>query len=98
MMWQIEGLDWDLEVGILGVNAADLERGNANISAGRDLPWLQDTAGDAVWQDWNVTQRDVVILDENNLPVAIFNLTTNSLSDPANYEALLALLEAAANP
>ena len=98
MMWQIEGLDWDLEVGILGVNAEGLESGNGTICAGKDLPWLQDTVGDAVWQDWKVTQRDVVILDENNVPVAIYNLTTYPLGDPDNYQELLALLEAAANP
>ena len=56
-----------------------------------DLPLLQDEAN--VWSDWNVTYRDVVILDGNNEAVDVYNLTENDLSDPDNYAALAALLQ-----
>ena len=57
-----------------------------------DLPLLQDTEEENVWVEWDVTYRDVVILDRNNIRVGVFNLTTDSLSDPSNYEALKSLL------
>ena len=61
-----------------------------------DIPVLQDTSEFFVWESWDVTFRDVVILDRSNEKVGEFNLTTDSLSNPANYEALKALLIASA--
>ena len=75
-----------------------------------DLPLLQDTEAVDVWHDWAITYRDVVILDGENVQVGVFNLTGNSLGeteltqdtdgdgmpDATNYEALRALLIAAA--
>ncbi len=86
-----EGLP--VEVSILGINAAGLEAGNATITAGRTLPWLQDTAADNVWASWNVVWRDVWILDTNNVPVGVFNLTEHDLGDPAQYAAFRTMLE-----
>ena len=80
------------------MNAIDAASGNAEMYAGRILPWLQDTAEQRVWQDkWQVTSRDVVVLDAENRKVAVFNCTTHNLADPGNYEALKAILLAAAN-
>ena len=62
----------------------------------RDIPWLQDTAAQDTWGLWGVAYRDVVILDGDNEVYSVFNLTTNSLSVPANYDALKALLVQAA--
>lgn len=45
-----------------------------------------------VWDSWQITYRDVVILDGNNVPVAVFNLTSNDLQNSANYQALKDLL------
>ncbi len=88
-----------LNIQILGVNSAGAAPGNASITAGRDLPWLQDVDGVNVWTSWNVTWRDVVILDADNAKLASFNLTANNLQDSANYNALRGLLiEAAAVP
>ena len=67
------------------------------MSALGDLPLLQDTASDDVWSSWDVTFRDVVILDESNECYAIYNLTTNDLRDSDNMDALVALFEAAIN-
>ena len=65
------------------------------MSALGDLPLLQDTKTENVWSSWGVTFRDVVILDEANECYAIYNLTTNNLSDSDNAAELEALFESA---
>ena len=80
----------------MGINQVNAEAGNDRMSDGRDLPWLQDTYLDDVWTEWQVTFRDVVVLDENNIPVAAYNLTVHDLSDPANYAELKRILKTAA--
>lgn len=88
-----------LEIRILGVNEAGQESGNAVIVNGRTIPWLQDTPAENVWSDWDVTYRDVIILDADNEVVAVYNLTENDLTQPANYEVLKnMLLDAAGEP
>jgi len=82
-------------VRILGVNGIESESGNTLMCDGRDLPWLQDTPDEHVWSQWQVTYRDVVILDGDNVPVGVYNLTEHDLNDPANYAELRALLLAA---
>ena len=49
-----------------------------------------------MWTQWRVVYRDVIILDGDNVPVETYNLTTYSLADSANYEALKAILIAVA--
>lgn len=88
--------DWPLEVQILGVNAIGSEAGNEAACEDNELPWLQDTPEEHVWDKWNVAYRDVVILDANNARVAVFNLTDNDLKYSWNYDALLAKLRSAA--
>ncbi len=85
-----------MPIQILGINAAGLESGNPSITAGRALPWLQDTPEANVWAAWQVTFRDVVILDTENRPVAAYNLTVHDLADPASYAELKQLLTDAA--
>jgi hypothetical protein len=61
------------------------------------LPWLQDTFVDPVWTSWDVTWRDVRILDGRNQLRAVYNLTTQDLTNPLNRAALKQLfLQAAA--
>lgn len=60
------------------------------------LPWLQDTPEVDAWGLWRVTWRDVVILDRENRPVAVYNLTVHDLADPGSYAELKALLLTAA--
>lgn len=85
------------KVQILGINETGLESGNAYITNGRTLPWLQDTAEQQVWKSWAVTFRDVIILDAENKPIAVYNVTTHGLADPANYAELKQILVDAAN-
>ena len=87
-----------LEVRILGVNGIGHEADNAENCAGRTLPWLQDVSAMSAWALWQITYRDVVILNDQNEIVAIYNLTDNDLGESANYDALLGLLVQAASP
>lgn len=77
---------------ILGVNEIGSERANAEVCNGRDLPWLQDTVQDQVWTRWKIRYRDVVVLDADNVPVAVYNLTDHNLAFTANYDELKAIL------
>lgn len=87
-----------LDVVIFGVNGIGLEAGNATITQGRDIGWLQETVEEPVWTDWGITYRDVVLLDRDNNVVGIYNLTQHNLSDPASYAELYGMFEAAAAP
>ncbi len=78
-------------VQILGVNDTLYASGNDSITDGRDLPWLQNTVEADVWATWGVAYRDVWVLDADNVPVGIYNLTANSLADQVNYDALRTL-------
>lgn len=83
-----------LDIEILGINEVGMERGNNTITALGDIPWLQDIDSDGnsisdVWYDsWDITYRDVVVLDADNVPFGVYNLTQNSLSVPENYATL----------
>ena len=79
------------EIQLLAVNEIGFS-GLSGMASRGDLPLLQDTEDQNVWIEWDVTYRDVVILDRNNQKVGVFNLTTDSLSDPDNYSALKTLL------
>jgi hypothetical protein len=85
---QLEANYPQYDIQILGVNQAGFESGNPSITAGRDLPWLQDTVAANVWSAWSVTYRDVVVLDGNNEVFGVFNVTANNLALPTNYDAL----------
>lgn len=82
----------------MGINAEGQEIGNASMTDGRDIPWLQDVDADAdgksdVWDNlWNVTWRDVVILDDENVEVGVFNLTEHDLAIQEEYNALRQML------
>lgn len=88
----------ELNIQFLGVNEVGQEFGNSSITENRDLPWLQDVDSDSngnsdVWVDkWNVTFRDVVILDGQNREVDRYNVTVHDLSVPSNYNTLKQLL------
>ena len=85
----------DLGVEIVGINLAGRESGNTSITAGRDLPWLQDQDSDTdgnsdVWHDWGAQLRDVMIVDDQNQLVETINLTLNDLAQSSNYDSLKA--------
>lgn len=82
---------------ILGVNDIEFEIGNAAMTEGRVLPWLQAVDGEDAWALWQVQFRDVVILGPRNERVAVFNVTLHDLSKPESYAALKEQLLAAAD-
>ena len=81
-----------LAIQLLAINEDGFDSGLGTMSAEGDLPLLQDTDEASVWDDWDVTFRDVVILNSANEQVAVYNLTTHSLGVDANYNELKALL------
>ncbi len=91
-----------MKIQLLGVNLKGQEPGNASATQGRTAPWLQDGDADAngrsdVWDDlWNVTWRDVVVLDGSNTKVSTYNLTQHDLAQAANYSQLREMLVDAA--
>lgn len=81
---------------IVGNNQIGAEGSNPTIVAGRDIPWTQDTAAQHVWTQWRVVYRDVIILDTDNVPVGVFNLTSHDLANPVHYATMKEMLKAAA--
>ncbi len=98
MQQELDALNLPTVVVISGINEAGLEVGNDQMTDGRDLPWLQDTVVDDVWGSWAPVYRDVVILDESNIEIDVFNLTVHDLGDPLEYAALKQILIDAATP
>jgi hypothetical protein len=78
------------------VNAVGSESENGLMYEGRSLPWLQDTAEADVWGRWDVTVRDIVILDRHNVVFTVFNAGNLDLSRQVNYDNLKSLLRQAA--
>jgi len=83
---------------ILGVNQHYAVSGNVQNCEGRDLPWLQESQTTGAQDSWEAEYRDVVVLDADNVPVAVYNLTAHDLAVPANYDELKALLLSHAGP
>lgn len=82
----------NLEVVISGVNDKASAAGVPDMCNGRDLPFVQDADSTNVWGAWQVTARDVFVLDAENKVVTIYNLTQHDLADPVNYETLKTIL------
>lgn len=82
----------DLPIRLVIVNEAGHEDGLDDLYEVTDLPVLQDDEIALVWDTWEVTWRDVWVLDEDNRPAAIFNLTEHDLGDSEEYSALYELL------
>ncbi len=91
-----------LDFQIVGINEIGHAVSNSAITEGRDLPWLQDedannnSVSDVWYDSWDVTYRDVVVLDEDNALVGAYNLTLNNLANPENYNTLRNLFLATA--
>jgi hypothetical protein len=75
-------------IAIIGVNEVGFDSGNEGFTQGRDLPWLQDTEEQAVWAQWSVSYRDVVLVDPNGKIAGVFNLTLYDLGQNGDYEDL----------
>jgi hypothetical protein len=91
----------DMPIQIVGINEVGHESGNPLMTADRTTPVLQDVdannnGSSDVWNDqWDVTYRDVKILNKQNELVGTVNLTPPAgfdLSDDINYNALKQIL------
>lgn len=89
--------DLDLDIQIIGINEPGFESANDLMTDGRDLPWLQDTDEEEVWDSWDHVYRDVILLGEDNVEVGRYNLSAQDLSDPDNFTELLELFVDAAS-
>lgn len=96
MQREVDTLATVRPIRLLGVNAIGSEGGNATICIGRSLPWLQDTPQAKVWTSWQVTYRDVIVLDAENRVIRVYNLTDHDLVNPTFYAELRDILLAAA--
>ena len=86
-----------MPISILGINYINSEGGTPSVTAGIDLPWLQDVPAQNVWFSWVVGDKDIVILDGGNFVFKTFNANQKDLGIPENYDQLRAfLLDAAA--
>ncbi len=82
---------------LLAVNGVGHGSGVAAMSALGTLPILSDTTQTDAWARWEVTYRDVVVLDRNNRRAGVLNLTENDLGRPEARAALADLLRAASS-
>ncbi len=98
MQRDLDARNLPVQVVILGVCEAGEGARNAETTDGRDLPWLQDTPLVDAWGSWQVQQRDLVIVDADNLEVDRINLTGFDLYDRANYDSLAGQLVDLATP
>jgi hypothetical protein len=85
-----------VNIEILGVNMASDAADNPLVTAERTLPWLQDNFVNSAWEAWNVTWRDVRILNGRNELLYVYNLTINDLSIAANRAKLKQMFLSAA--
>ena len=80
-----------MPVTIIGINEDGHQVDDYNAPSAfcddRDLPFLEENDED-IWKAWLVRYRDVVVLDENNEVIGVFNLTDNDLSEADNFETL----------
>jgi len=88
MQKELDQENTGIPIQILGINHVDKISGNMDITDGRDVPWLQDTNEDNVWDLWVHEHRDVVILNAKNERVGVFALTNHDLGRPGNYQQL----------
>jgi hypothetical protein len=82
----------DVRIQLVGINQIGAEAGNAMMTAGRDLPWLQDTAMVDVRVQWGALDGDVIVRSTSGALVGTFNLVLKDLANPLYYEELKTLL------
>jgi len=98
MQFDVDTIATTRAIRIMGVNAAGEESGNTSMCQGRTLPWLQDTPQKNVWAAWSANWRDVIILDDQNTVVAVYNLTVHDISKSASCAEPRTILLNAAGP
>ena len=81
------------DIKIAGINGLDYIEGEiSGMIQNRVLPWAQDNEDSHVWDTWNITLRDFIVLDINGDFFYKINLTDVDPSIESNYENLKQLL------
>lgn len=91
----LDGEDLAVPVQLHIINEVGFEHGQEDMATLVDLPLLQDTRDENAWNDWNVTYRDIIVLDEKGRFVGTHNVSANDLTNPASLETLENLLMSA---
>ncbi len=86
----------DLNVEVIGINRSDQAANNGLVVNYQTLPWIQDTNEVGVWNAWEVTWRDVRIVNGRGELAAVLNLTSHNLYDDSNRSLMKQLLRAEA--
>ena len=77
----------------MGINGIDyMGEDLNNMIENRVLPWVQDNKNASVWNNWQVSLRDFVILNPNGEYYDNINLTEVDPSVTENYENIKQLL------
>ena len=77
----------------MGINGIDyMGEDLNNMIENRVLPWVQDNKNASVWNNWQVSLRDFVILNPNGEYNDKINLTDVDPSVNENYENIKQLL------
>ena len=66
-------------VEIVGVNEIGYDNYEYVTTVSSTLPWVQDVEEVNAWDLWEITYRDVVILDRENIYLSTYNLTDNPM-------------------
>ena len=82
----------NLNASILGVNHMDKSSANQQMTEGRDIPWIQDVPTVNAWTTWDISYRDVIILNADNEYEATINVTTSNLTEADGYNSLMDLI------
>ena len=66
-------------VEILAVNEIGYDNFEYVDTVSSQLPWIQDVEEVNAWELWEITYRDLVILDQDNIFLTTYNLTDNPM-------------------
>ncbi len=77
----------------MGINGIDyMGEDLNNMIENRVLPWVQDNKNASVWNNWQVSLRDFIILNPNGEYYDKINLTEVDPNVNENYENIKQLL------
>ncbi len=99
MQQEVNAANPKTPIQILGVDYKGYDHWNPQMTAGRTIPWLQDTAQIDAWNVWMVLFHDIVILDPTGHVYILENANDQHtyLSNHPGYKALEDTLLALAN-
>lgn len=96
MQRRFEAMTPPVPAQIVVINEIGAESATASVIRDRGLPFLQDTTAARVWAAWGAHIRELWIVDGMGRRVEVIDLSTHSLTDPANATNTEARILAAA--